>query len=64
MRPELRNEMLRTLEDLSKGKPLVLHFGDDGLIFEAVDLLTEYGALARIHRRTPMDGVRTAEGGG
>ena len=21
-------------------------------------------ALARIHRRTPMDGVRTAEGGG
>ena len=45
MRPELRNEMLRTLEDLSKGKPLVLHFGDDGLIFEAVNLLTEYGAL-------------------
>ena len=24
----------------------------------------EYLALARIHRRTPMDGVRTAEGGG
>ena len=23
-----------------------------------------YFALARIHRRTPMDGVRTAEGGG
>ena len=45
MRPELRNEMLRILEEFSNGKPLVLHFGDEGLIFEAVYLLTEYGAL-------------------
>ena len=26
--------------------------------------LKQFGVLARIHRRTPMDGVRTAEGGG
>ena len=30
---------------------------------EAIGLDPEF-ALARIHRRTPMDGVRTAEGGG
>ena len=45
MRPELRNEMLRILEEFFKGKTLVLHFGDEGLIFEAVYLLTECGAL-------------------
>ena len=44
MRPELRNEMLRILEELSKGEIVVLRFGGEGLIFEAVYLLTEYGA--------------------
>ena len=45
MRPELRNEMLRILEESSNGKPLFLHLGSDRLIVEAVNLLTEYGAL-------------------
>ena len=33
-----------------------------GQRYEVLDLGAY--ALARIHRRTPMDGVRTAEGGG
>ena len=45
MRPELRNEMLRILEERFKGEMLPLHFGDEGLTFEAVYLLREYGAL-------------------
>ena len=38
MRPELRNEMLRILEERFKGEMLPLHFGDEGLTFEAVYL--------------------------
>ena len=45
MRPELRNEMLRILEERSKGKFAGQHFGSEGLNIEAVYLLTDYGAL-------------------
>ena len=45
MRADLRNEVLRILEELSKGEGIVLHFGDQGLTFEAVYLLAEYGAV-------------------
>ena len=37
--------MLRILEERFKGEMLPLHFGDEGLTFEAVYLLREYGAL-------------------
>ena len=37
--------MLRILEERFKGEMLPLHFGDEGLTFEAVYLLKEYGAL-------------------
>ena len=45
MRPELRTEMLRILEELSEGEIVVLQWGDERLSFEAVSLLEEHGAL-------------------
>ena len=45
MRPKLRNEMLRILEELSKGEVGVLYFEGGGPTVEAVYLLEEYGAL-------------------
>ena len=45
MRPELRNEMLRILEELSTGEEVVLYFAGGGPTVEAVYLLAEYGAL-------------------
>ena len=62
MRPELRNEMLRILEERFKGEMLPLHFGDEGLTFEAVYLLREYGALAQIHRRDDYAAAERAIG--
>ena len=49
MRPELRDQMLRILEDLSKGEDgfISVSFGkQDHLTFEAVGLLVEHGALS------------------
>ena len=45
MRPELRKEMLRILEQSSDGKMIVLTLGDDILTHEAVRLLESHGAL-------------------
>ena len=45
MRPELRNEMLRILEELSNGKEQYLYFEGGGPTVEAVYLLEKYGAL-------------------
>ena len=47
MRAELRNEMLRVLEESFKGdsEGIILLMGDNPLTFEAVRLLEEYGAL-------------------
>ena len=40
-------------------------FSDSDLIqLHWAAILVSFSSLARIHRRTPMDGVRTAEGGG
>ncbi len=36
----------------------------DSTLANELDDADDWRALARIHRRTPMDGVRTAEGGG
>lgn len=49
MRAELRNEMLRVLEESSKGdsKGTILHMGDNSLTIEAVLLLEEYDALRK-----------------
>ena len=38
-------------------------FGKDGTILFRAQWANDTNALARIHRRTPMDGVRKAEGG-
>ena len=49
MRDELRNEMLRILEE-AKGKPegIAFTFGrHEALTFEAIDLLDEMGALSQ-----------------
>ena len=45
--------LLQYRTELGKMPPLAKRLAVAGLV-----------ALARIHRRTPMDGVRTAEGGG
>ena len=50
MRRELRTEMLRILEELSKGKVdgMALLFEENGrLTLEAIGLLVEHGALER-----------------
>ena len=50
MRPELRNEMVRILEEASKGgaKGKIVYFqGEDLLTFEAIGVLEESGALRR-----------------
>lgn len=54
MRPELRTEMLRILEDFTEGKSetLPLSLGSDSLTVSAALLLAEYGAL---DRRDPGD---------
>ncbi len=46
MRPELREEMLRILEELSKGEPIGMTFGDSSLTIEAIPLLVEHGAVS------------------
>ena len=53
MRAELRNEMLRVLEESFKGdsEGIILLMGDNPLTFEAVRLLEEYGAL---WKKTPQ----------
>ena len=62
MRPELRNEMLRILEELSKGKVegIALVFGkNDLLTLEAIALLAEHGALEQrstSHYRVTISG--------
>lgn len=51
MRPELREEMLRILDELSEGKAerIALAFGKQSLLtIEAIDLLEESGALQEI----------------
>ena len=45
MRTELRNEVLRVLEGLSKGEITTMHMGDSKLTFEAISLLKEHRAL-------------------
>ena len=58
MRPELRKEMLRILEELSKAETEVLSlaFGENPLTFGAVQLLKGIGALeeeqANVYRIT------------
>ena len=51
MRPELRSEMLDLLKEaLRKPEGIVRGFGkNQGLTFEALDLLAELGALQRKH---------------
>ena len=53
MRPELRNEMLRILEQSSKGEIVVPRFGSGRLTIEAVYLLAEYGALEKTGSASP-----------
>ena len=48
MRVELRNEMLRILEELSKGGGFTLYFADRPLTYEAVRLLAEHGAVEEL----------------
>ena len=57
MRPELRTEVLRILEELSKGKEkgVTLHIGDQPLLIEAVLLLRDHGALAETKECTTIE---------
>ncbi len=47
MRPELREETLRILEEFSKGEPIGMTFGDSPLTIEAIPLLVEHGAVSK-----------------